>query len=67
METKFTKYWQKLKPENKQVLADDLSTSVAYLSQIANGHRNAGASILLTIESATSGEIKPEDIRPLVA
>jgi len=64
MDMKFKTYWQKLTPEKKQSLADALNTSKEYLSQIAYGHRNAGASILMGIESATNKEIKQTDIRP---
>lgn len=67
MDMKFKTYWLDLLPENKKSLADDLNTSVAYLSQIAHGHRNAGANILLNIEAVTKGEITPMEIRPIQA
>ncbi len=50
--------------QEKATLVEKLNTSLAYLSQLANGHRKAGASILLKIELATSGKVTPQDLRP---
>lgn len=38
----FAELWAALSPTEKDALAERASTSKAYLSQIANGHRNAG-------------------------
>jgi len=38
----FKSHWVGLSPEEKKLLAEKAETSVAYLSQVANKHRNAG-------------------------
>jgi len=38
----FKSHWVGLSPEEKKLLALNAETSVAYLSQVANKHRNAG-------------------------
>jgi hypothetical protein len=43
---KFKKYWDALDPDKKIKLATEAATSTAYLSQVANGHRNAGANLI---------------------
>ncbi|MBI4695538.1 MAG: helix-turn-helix domain-containing protein [Gammaproteobacteria bacterium] len=45
-------------------MAEKLETSIAYLSQLAHGHRKPGARILARIESATGGQVTPADMRP---
>lgn len=60
---KFKAYYEHLDAAGKKALADKLDTSVPYLSQLAYGHRNAGASILLKIESATGGQVTPQEMR----
>lgn len=50
--TEFKSYWQGLSPEEKERLAKDAQTSVATLSQIANGHRNAGLNMCRRLERA---------------
>ncbi len=57
-------FWRELPPANKRKLATSLDTSVAYLSQIANGHRKAGFVLAKAIEDATSGAVTREDLRP---
>lgn len=60
----FKDYFSSLSSDEKSSLASAMGTSVAYLSQIAHGHRKAGANLLLKIESATSGKVTPYDLRP---
>jgi DNA-binding transcriptional regulator YdaS (Cro superfamily) len=60
---KFKTYFTNLSADGKKELAKSLGTSAPYLSQVAHGHRNAGAGILLRIEKATNGRIKPHDMR----
>ena len=60
----FKTYYSSLTTGEKINLSKRLDTSVAYLSQLANGHRKAGAKILLKIESATFGNITPQMLRP---
>ena len=38
----FAKYWAELGPQEKRELAQRAETSVNYLSQVANGHKQAG-------------------------
>ena len=64
---KFTNYWNSLDKSEKEALANALDTSPAYLYQIASGRRNAGAKIIMGIESATKGKITPTDIRTQAA
>ena len=42
----FKSHWSSLTPAQKETLAKNATTSVAYLSQVANGHRNAGADLI---------------------
>lgn len=60
---KFKDYWCGLAPQEKLELAERLTTSNDYLSQLAYGHRKAGAKFLLAIESATNGKVKPNELR----
>ena len=48
----FKSYWSGLSPEAKTALAERASTSVAYLSQVAHGHRKAGADLIGRLMSA---------------
>lgn len=56
-------YYDSLNKEGKQEFANRLNTSVAYLSQLANGHRNAGTPILLRIDKASEGNVSPQELR----
>ncbi len=58
----FSSYWKALEPEEKKQLADSCETSVAYLSQIANGERNPGRSLTATLEKLTG--IHRRKLRP---
>lgn len=60
---RFKKYYKSLSAEDKKDLADRMNTSLAYLSQLANGHRKAGAKILLQIESSTGGLVSAVEMR----
>ena len=59
----YTQYYNQLTAKEKKELAVKLDTSVAYLSQLATGHRKAGAKYLLRIEAVTNGVLKPTDLR----
>jgi DNA-binding transcriptional regulator YdaS (Cro superfamily) len=60
----FKNYYKSLNPDEKKGLAEKLDTSVCQLSQLANGHKKAGAKFLLAIFDATNGEITPQQLRP---
>lgn len=61
---KFKTFYKSLAAQDKKDLANRLGTSCAYLSQVANGHRMAGAKLLLKIAEATNSEVSPSDLRP---
>ncbi len=42
----FQTYWERLDADEKRMLAAKAETSVAYLSQVAHGHRRAGAGLI---------------------
>ncbi|MDH5528137.1 MAG: helix-turn-helix domain-containing protein [Nitrospirota bacterium] len=48
----------------RERLARECNTTVAYLYQIAGGHRQPGAGLTLKIERATSGAICRCNLRP---
>lgn len=57
-------YWQNLAAAEKAELAKALDTEVAYLSQIAHGHRQAGPVFARDIETATRSEVTRYELRP---
>lgn len=59
---KFAKYWKSLNKKEKERLAARMGTTYNYLSNIANGHRNAGPTVLRRIEPATRGQVKVNEI-----
>ena len=59
----FKTYYRNLTASEKSALASRLDTSLAYLSQLAYGHRKAGAKFLLRIEKATGGKVTPTGLR----
>jgi DNA-binding transcriptional regulator YdaS (Cro superfamily) len=60
----FETYYTSLSPEAKRDLAEKLGITVAYLRQIAHGHRRAGARVIARIAEATQGAVTPADLRP---
>ena len=58
------KYLDSLDPDQKIQFADSVGTSLPYLSQLAHGHRQAGARIIASIERATDGKVTHKDLRP---
>jgi DNA-binding transcriptional regulator YdaS (Cro superfamily) len=50
--------------EEKEAFAKKANTSVAYLSQLVHGHRQAGLKTILAIERASGGVVTPHDLRP---
>lgn len=61
--TNFKGFFSSLDPEQKRELAEKAGTSVAYLSQLANGHRRAGADAIVRLCRADS-RITFEMLRP---
>ena len=57
-------YFESLSSEERKRLADEMGTSVAYLSQIAHSHRQAGPAMAKAIEEATAGAVKRHELRP---
>lgn len=51
------------KPERERV-AREAGTSVAYFFQLAGGHRNASIELAKRIERATGGLVSRRDLRP---
>ncbi len=58
-------YYVDLNREQKEELAEKVKTSVAYLGQIASGHRKAGLDIALRIQCETKGQVTVEDLAGL--
>lgn len=56
----YLSYYSSLSAGEKTEFAERLGTSVAYLSQLANGHRNPGGKILRLIYSASGGQVSAE-------
>jgi len=52
MDKNFDTYFSGLSAQEKKNLASNADTSVAYLSQVASGHRNAGASLIRRLMAA---------------
>lgn len=52
MSNKFQMFWVDLGPAEKIELAKNADTSVAYLSQVANGHRGAGKKTIQSLVGA---------------
>ena len=59
----FKSVFSALSPEEKKHLATKADTSVAYLSQIANGHRKAGVELIVNLCHADI-RMTPEMLRP---
>jgi DNA-binding transcriptional regulator YdaS (Cro superfamily) len=50
--------------DEKEVFAKKADTSVAYISQLVHGHRQAGLKTILAIEKASGGKVTRYDLRP---
>ena len=59
----FKDYFSALSAEQKRSLAESARTSVAYLSQIANGHRKAGVGLMANL-AGVDVAITPAMLRP---
>lgn len=59
----FKEHWTGLSAEEKRELARAAQTSVAYLSQLANGHRRAGIEIIANLQRVDS-RITADMLRP---
>lgn len=51
----------------RSVLADSARTSVAYLWQLAGGHRNASVELVARLNKASKGALTLEGLRPDLA
>jgi len=60
------KYWRSLDSDEKQVLADELSITKVYLSNVMNMQKNIKPSIELAqrIETQTCGAVSRKALRP---
>lgn len=67
----FQKLFTSLDAEEKRDLAERANTSVAYLSQIANGHRKAGVDIIASLTNAdnriTAAMLRPDRFGAAIA
>ena len=54
MSGQFEKFWKELERDEKAELAEKADTSVAYLSQVASGHRGAGNKTINSLLGADS-------------
>ncbi len=59
----FKTFYRTLDRDEKHALADRAGTSVAYLYQVAHGHRMAGASVSARLKAA-DGRITDAMLRP---
>lgn len=55
MNTDFKTFWASLTADEKRELAKKADTSVAYLSQIATGHRGPGRKTIASLVEAHEG------------
>ena len=54
----------KTPPEQRQRVAEDAETSVAYLWQLSGGHRKASLEMAKRLQDATEGQLTIEGLRP---
>jgi DNA-binding transcriptional regulator YdaS (Cro superfamily) len=60
----FKTYWTSLDGAAKRSLAHSLNTSLAFLSQIAHGHRRCREALAIAIERESAGVVTVEEMRP---
>jgi DNA-binding transcriptional regulator YdaS (Cro superfamily) len=60
----FHTYFKALSKDERQAVADQVGTSVAYLWQIAYGQRLCRESLAIEIEKASKGTVRVENLRP---
>ncbi|MCP1675477.1 DNA-binding transcriptional regulator YdaS (Cro superfamily) [Natronocella acetinitrilica] len=60
-------YWGNLSPVEKKDLASKCETSVAYLSQVFNGHRQAGPRFAQRLARESGGSVTAAQLRPDLA
>lgn len=53
-----------LAPDEREAFAEAANTSVAYLYQLAGGHRDASAKMAVKIEKASQGAVTRRELRP---
>ena len=61
---KLENYIKELSDDELARFAARAETSIAYLKQIASGHRNAGVKSLMMIPPASDGKVTIQDLRP---
>lgn len=59
----FKNYWDRLTPDQKKELASAADTSTNHLSQVANGHRSIGNSLMARLMQADT-DLVPHVLRP---
>lgn len=57
-------YLSSLSAAQRKALASGCKTSVAYLSQIAHGHRKCSVPLAIAIERSTDGAVPVEELLP---
>ena len=57
-------FLKKKSRQQREAIADEAGTTVAYLWQIAGGHSKPGAILCRKIEAATKGKVKVAELRP---
>ena len=60
----FKDFWHDLSADGKQSLAFVTGSSVAHLSNIANGHKTPGPKLCRTIQLHTLGKVTAAELRP---
>lgn len=61
---KLSEFMAEASAERREEVAQKAETTVAYLYQLAGGHRAASALLARRIENATDGEVTRADLRP---
>jgi DNA-binding transcriptional regulator YdaS (Cro superfamily) len=58
---RFLDYYKRLTTAERAAFAKRVGTSVAYLSQLAHGHRRPGGALTLAILRETHGAVAPRE------
>ena len=59
---KLLTYWKGLNPSEKKAFVAKAETTMIYMSQLANGHRNAGLELAIKIQSASERQVTVEEL-----
>lgn len=60
---KLSDYLRKLTPAARETFAKRSETKVAYLYQVAGGHRSCGPKLAVRIEQASRGAVTKQELR----